>query len=98
MSSQVKKPFAKFRCEKLERELVSNENLLVVFDTIDNWMKIKNNHENIANFVFVCDFAFVKIGTEILDELCKDSRENGSSGEDRCCFMCVMEFDRCHVV
>ena len=46
--------------------------VLIVLDPVVNFYVLKL-HEDIMNFVFVGDFAFVKVRIEILNEL----RENG---------------------
>lgn len=70
---------------------------MVVFDPVIDFY-ILEGHKNVANFVFVGYFAFMKVRVEVLNELREDSGRDSAWSEDRSSFMSLMKFDRCHVL
>ena len=62
------------------------------------YFDILEGHEDIPDFVFVWDFAFVEVRVEILNELSEDGRGDGTRCEDWSGFVSVMEFDGHHVL
>ena len=83
-----------FRCKVFECEVLSQE---FVLDPVVNFYVLKQ-HEDVANFVFIGNLAFMKVRIEILNELRENGRVDGASSENRSSFMGVMELDCGHVV
>ena len=94
---RVQEAFPEFRCKVFESEILSQELVLVVLDPVVNFYVLKR-HEDVANFVFIGNLAFVKVGIEILNELRENGRGDGAGSEDRSSFMGIVELDSGHVV
>ena len=66
-----------FHCKRIKGKVISEKLILVIFDPIV-YFDILEGHEDIPDFVFISDFAFVEVRVEILDELSKDGRGDGT--------------------
>ena len=91
----VEESLPEFSCEVLESVSFCQELILIVFDPIIDF-DVLEQHENITDFIIVINFAFVKVRVKVL-ELSEDCRRNRPYRENRCCFVCIVKFDSCHV-
>ena len=92
----VKESLPEFGCEVLEGVSFCQELILIVFYPIIDF-DVLERHENIMDFIIVINFAFVKVRVKVLKELSEDCRRNHPFRENRCCFVCIVKFDSCHV-
>ena len=94
---RIEEAQAKFRGECLEGESICHELILIVFDPIVDF-NVLEGHQYVPNLVLICDFAFMEVRFEVLDQLRKDGRGDGSRGEDGSRFVSFMEFYCGHVL
>ena len=92
----VKETLAEFCCECVEGIILTQELFLIVFDPVIDF-DILERHEDVVDFIFIADFTFVKVGIEVLNELCEDGGRDRSLRQDGGGFVCVVEFNCCHI-
>ena len=94
---RIKEVFLKFGSKRFKCITVYEKHVVIVLNPIVNF-DILEGHQYISNFIFICDFSFVEVRSEILYELRKDSRRDSPRRKDRHSFVRVMELNGSHVM
>jgi hypothetical protein len=94
---RIEKTFTQFQGEGLESEVIREEEIMVVFDPVVNFYVLEG-HQYVLDFVLIWDFAFAKVGIEILDELGEYCRRYRSSCKNGWGFVRVMKLYGSHVM
>ena len=89
--------FPKFGSEGFKCIAVCEKRVVIVLNPVDDF-DILEGHQDISDLIFICDFAFVEVQSEILYELRDDSGRDRSRCKDRCSFVCVVELNGSHVM